>query len=164
MMDAIVRQAEQHMAAWGRQADFDQPADDQDDAFFVTRAAKELAHDRNVAAIGIFTHSGRTAALMSKTRPSVPILAFTPRPEVYNRLQLYWGVSPHLTPQADTIPEMLDHVESVILKRFDDLACRQVVLVCGYPLHAFRSSNLALLHTIGERHSTETGSPRSDAP
>jgi pyruvate kinase len=151
MMDAIVCQAEEHMATWGRQAVYDQPSDDQDDAFFVTRAAKELAHDRNVAAIGIFTHSGRTAAMMAKARPGVPILAFTPRPEVYSRLQLYWGVMPHLTPQADTIAEMLSYVESVILKRFDDLACRQVVLVCGYPLHAFRSSNMALLHTIGDQ-------------
>jgi pyruvate kinase len=151
MMDAIVRQAEAHMNAWGRQADFNQPADDQDDAFFVTRAAKELAHDRNVAAIGIFTHSGRTAAMMAKARPNVPILAFTPNPEVNNRLQLYWGVMPYLTPQANTIAEMLGHVEAAILKHFDDLACRQVVLVCGYPLQAFRSSNMALLHTIGDR-------------
>lgn len=151
-MNAIVCQAETHIKSWGRRADISQPDDDADDAFHVTRAAGELAHDSNVAAIAIFTHSGRTAALMAKVRPDVPILAFTPRPEVYSRLQLYWGVQPYLTPQADTIPEMLAHVENAILQHFDDLACRQVVLICGYPLHAFRSSNMALLHTIGDHH------------
>lgn len=149
-MDAIVRQAEAHIDAWGHLIEHHTPEDDQDDAFYVTQAAGELAHDRNVAAIAIFTHSGRTAALMAKVRPAVPILAFTPRPEVYTRLGLYWGVTPYLTPQADTIPEMLAHVENAILKRFKAMACQQVVLICGYPLHAFRSSNLALLHTIGE--------------
>lgn len=149
-MNAIVCQAETHIKSWGRRADISQPGDQADDAYHVTRAAGELAHDSNVAAIAIFTHSGRTAALMAKVRPHVPILAFTPRPEVYSRLQLYWGVQPYLTPQANTIPEMLTHVENAILRHFDDLVCRQVVLICGYPLHAFRSSNMALLHTIGE--------------
>jgi pyruvate kinase len=44
----------------------------------ITRAAKELANDRKVEAIVVFTQSGKTAKLMSKARPDVPILAFHP--------------------------------------------------------------------------------------
>ena len=49
-----------------------------DDTKFMSLAVRELAHDRNVAAIAVFTMSGRTALHVSKTRPGVPILAFTP--------------------------------------------------------------------------------------
>ena len=45
---------------------------------YITRAARELACDRDVAAIAVFTISGQTAQVMSKVRPEVPILAFTP--------------------------------------------------------------------------------------
>ncbi len=35
-------------------------------------AARELAKDRDVEAIAVFTRTGRTAILMSKARPCVP--------------------------------------------------------------------------------------------
>ena len=150
-MNAIICQAEDHLDSWGRWNEQSKRLNEpNDDAFFTTKAACELAHDSNVAAIAVFTHSGRTALLMSKARPDVPILAFTPIPEVYQRIGLYWGVVPHLTPHADTIPEMLQHVEDAIIKRFNALANQQVVLVCGYPLDEFRPTNLTLLHTIGD--------------
>ena len=95
MMDAIICQAEEHVDEWGH---WHGPAatDSQgDDTIFMSLAVRELAHDRNVAAIAVFTMSGRTALYVSKTRPSVPILAFTPDLHTYNRLEMYWGVTPY---------------------------------------------------------------------
>ena len=174
MMDAIVRQAEAHLAEWGHwrgpalpdagqaaggdagQAaggEVGQAARDeagQDDSFFMTLAARELAHDRNVAAIAAFTKSGRTALLMSKTRPGVPILAFTPEPVTYARMEMYWGVVPHLVPHAATIEAMLADVEAAMMLSGTVQPGQQVVLICGFPVEAVRQTNLALLHTVGE--------------
>lgn len=62
----------------------------------IGRAAVQVAADLDAACIATFTGSGRTAYLVSDYRPRQPILAFTPRPEVYRRLGLVWGVSPVL--------------------------------------------------------------------
>jgi pyruvate kinase len=149
MMDAIVQEAELHIADWGHWKGGIPHEYDQDDTFFMTLAARELAHDRQVAAIAVFTKSGRTALLMSKTRPSVPILAFTPLQETYQRLYLYWGVTPYLVKQAETIRTMLADVEDTMMRTTSIQAGQRVVLVCGYPVNQVRPTNMALLHTMG---------------
>jgi len=150
MMHAIICQAESNLAEWGHWNGKCAPESNQDDAYFLTLAARELAHDRNVAAIAVFTQSGRTALLMSKTRPQVPILAFTPNANTYQRLGLYWGVYPHLVPQADTIEDMLKVVEAAMIASTTIQKGQQVVVICGFPVRAVRPTNLALLYTVGE--------------
>lgn len=149
LMNSIIRKAESNLETWGHWLG-DMPIDDFDDAVYVTRAARELAHDRKVAAIAVFTMNGRTALLMSKERPEVPILAFTPLPSTYNRLAMYWGVIPMLVPEAETVETMLRHVESAMITETRIKPGQQVVLICGFPVGAKRATNLALLHTVGQ--------------
>ncbi len=151
MMDAIITQAEAHIADWGHIEAV--PAEDlsHGDALYITRAACELAQDRDVAAIALFTTSGRTARLMSKGRPGVPILAFTPNRETYQRLGMVWGVTSYQVPQANTVEEMLVHVEAAIIAATDIRPGQEVVLLAGFPVGAMRPANFALLHTISER-------------
>jgi pyruvate kinase len=151
MMHEIVCQAENHLPEWGRWAGLPEPGHCDDDTYFTSRAARDLARDRNVAALAVFTDSGRAARLLSKQRPQVPILAFTPEIETYRRLNLYWGVTPHFVPRVDTIEEMLRVVEEAMLSRGSIQPGQQVVLICGYPITANRPTNLAMLHTVGER-------------
>jgi pyruvate kinase len=149
MMDAIVREAESHMDQWGHWQGPDRESFT-DDTYFMTRGACELAHDRNVAGIAVFTQSGRSALMMSKNRPGVPILAFTPDQETFRRLELYWGVIPHLVKKADNIESMVETVEETMIKYTTIQPGQQVVLVCGFPVDAIRPTNMALLHTVGE--------------
>jgi pyruvate kinase len=120
----------------------------QDDAEATARAARALAADRDVAAIAVFTRSGRTAQLMAKTRPPVPILAFTPEQRTLNRLNLCWGVEPHEVPLAVSVEAMLDDVERVIRGRGRALAGQQIILVASHPLGAMGPANFSLLHTL----------------
>jgi pyruvate kinase len=149
MMNAIACQAEDSLQKWGHWQGIFEPEHEHDDTFFLTQAARELAHDRNVAAIAVFTKSGRTALMMSKTRPDVPILAFTPDTDTYHRLGVYWGVIPYLVPHANNIEEMLIVVEEAMMTSTPIQPGQQVVLICGYPVDAVRPTNLALLHTVG---------------
>ena len=150
MMDVIIQEAEVHREQWGHPATAADPDSGSDDTFFMTRAARELAHDRNVAAIAVFTKSGRSALLMSKTRPGIPILAFTPNASTYQLMTLYWGVHPYLVPDVETIEAMIEAVEQAIINFTSIRPGQQVVLVCGYPVLQVRPTNMALLHTIGE--------------
>ena len=87
---------------------------------------------------------------MSKARPGVPILAFTPNLTTYQRLNMYWGVVPYHVPRALSVEEMLEAVEGVLLSSTPLEPGQQVVLICGYPINTTRPTNMALLHTIGE--------------
>jgi pyruvate kinase len=148
-MDQIVRTAEANYADWGKCNPLkEEPT--RDDAVSISRAARELAQDRNVAAIAVFTQTGRTAMLMSKERPQVPIVAFTPEIRTYQRLGLQWGVVPFLVPYASTVESMLAHVEAAILSSNLCQIGQQIVLITGFPVGAMRLPNFALLHTIGE--------------
>jgi pyruvate kinase len=147
MMDRIVRQAEAGFNEWGHTQIME--ASEHDDAAAIASAARELAHDRDVTAIAVFTRSGRTAALMAKARPCVPILAFTPEPQTYQRLAMLWGVTPYIVPFADTVEEMIAHVETALRASGIVQPGQQVVLISGFPVGAMRPPNMALLHTVG---------------
>ena len=115
----------------------------------MSRAAFEIARDRDVAAIAVFTMQGRSAVLISKTHPGVPILAFTPDEFTYRRVAFQWGVVPHLVPFSNTVEDMLQCVDAALLEGGNVQSGQQVVLVCGFPVGALRAPNMALLHTVG---------------
>jgi pyruvate kinase len=146
MMDRIAREAEENFSLWGHSRIIE--ADEGDDAIAICLAARELARDRNVEAIAVFTRTGRTAILMSKGRPSVPVLAFTPVDETYRRLAIAWGVIPHHVPWANTVEEMIDHVEVALKEKGAMQPGQQVVIVSGFPIRDFPQPNMALLHTV----------------
>lgn len=150
MMDAIARQAEARLAKWGRWQGTPEEDETHNEAVYICRAAAELAEDRHVAAVAVFTQSGSTARYMSKTRPQVPILGFTSEPHTYRSLTLFWGVIPHLIPRADTMEDLLAQVETAMLSKMGIQRGQQVVLICGFPVAQMRRSNLILLHTVGQ--------------
>jgi pyruvate kinase len=148
MMASIIAEAEIHATKWGH---FDIGMRDDlshEEAFYITRAARELAYSRDVAAIAVFTISGHTAQVMSKVRPQVPILAFTPNENTYNKLALNWGVDPYIVPHSETVEGMLDQVKRVISESTKLQPGQEVVLIAGFPIGAMRSANFLLLHEV----------------
>ncbi len=146
MMDRIICQAEADFNEWGRKREW--VVDAWDDALAVTRAACELAEDRDVTAIAVFTRGGRSAWLMARARPRVPVLAFTSEKSIYRQLALAWGVEAHMVPFVNTVDEMVICIENALRASGRVQAGQQVVLVCGYPVGELRPPNMALLHTI----------------
>jgi pyruvate kinase len=149
MMAAIICQAEEHVEEWGRWRGPTIADSQGDDTIFMSLAVRELAHDRNVAAIAVFTMSGRTALHVSKTRSGVPILAFTPDIQTYNRLEMYWGVKPYIVPNSSTLEGLLSEVDATLKVSGDVALGQQIVLTCGFPVASISPTNLILLHTIG---------------
>jgi pyruvate kinase len=147
-MARIILDAEEHAAEWGEPS-LGADRATSDDAVATTQAARDLAQDRDARAIAVFTRSGRTALLMSKARPSTPILGLTPEPSTYNRMGLYWGVEPRLIPMAGSVEDMVARMEDAV--RQNDWAKQgdRVVLVASLPVGALGPANLTYLHTIG---------------
>ena len=149
MMARIVSQAEIGFAEWGHVSVANLATSD--DAASIARAARELAHDLNVAAIAVYTHTGRSALLLSKARARVPILALTPEEETYRRLALFWGVVPRLVPRSPNLREIIAQADVGLLESGMAAPGQQAVVVAGFPVSAVRAPNLAFLHNVGEK-------------
>jgi pyruvate kinase len=147
MMDSIARNSERHLEDWKLPIPTLEDIDD-DDAISVTRAACELAHASQVSDIAVFTNTGRTAVLMSKARPRVPILAFTPQQRTFRRLGLLRSVKPHLVPFANSVESMLELVEGAITGLEKPITGQKLVVISGFPVGEIRLPNFALLHEI----------------
>jgi len=143
-MARIILDAEAHAAQWGV-APMVENKVTADDAVATTHAACALAQDRGVAAVAVFTRSGRTARLMANARPSVPILAFTPEARTHNQLSLAWGTIPHLVPKANSVEGMIEHVRAAC--RESDLVQvgEQVVMVASLPVGEMGPPNFVFL-------------------
>ena len=145
-MHRIIVDAEQHAVEWGQHITIESRTDD--DAIATTHAARALAHDRQVAALAVFTRSGRSACLLSTVRPTVPILAFTPEANTYQQLSLSWGVIPHLIAMAHSVEEMIEHVRSACLESGIVSPGQQVVMVASLPVGAMGPPNFTLLQKV----------------
>jgi pyruvate kinase len=145
-MNRIIIDAEQHAVEWGQQIEIQSSTDD--DAVATTHAARALAHDRHVAALAVFTRSGRSARLLSSVRPNVPILAFTPEVGTYHQLALAWGVIPYLIDMAHSVEEMIEHVRKACLQSGIVSAGHQVVMVASLPVGAMGPPNFTLLQVV----------------
>ncbi|MGA1824356.1 MAG: pyruvate kinase [bacterium] len=108
-----------------------------------------VARQVSAKAIVTYTLSGTTALYISKQRPSERILALTPYQEIYQRMNLYWNVTPLLCELGKDTGEMIRKgdsalVENKLLKSGD---C--VVVVAGSSLIP-GATNMIKIHTIGK--------------
>ena len=145
-MVRIIVDAEAHAHEWGEALKPARPAL-RDDAVATTRAARKLSEDRTVAAVAVFTRTGRTAQLMSKARPTARIMAFTPDQTTYKRMTVLWGVEPRLCRIVKRVEEMIEIVDEDLRAT---LAGQQVVIVASLPLGQKGPPNFIYLRTLGE--------------
>lgn len=115
VMDRIVRAAE--AGAQAGHASFvigHSPEERKKEVSFaeaLCEAACSAAAATGARAIVIFSESGATGRLMSKQRPTAPIVAFTPFESVRRRMALYWGVIPYTMPWIEKSGERIQAVE-----------------------------------------------------
>ncbi|MCX8034065.1 MAG: pyruvate kinase [Thermodesulfovibrio sp.] len=116
----------------------------------IASGAVRVAQDIEAKAIVIFSHSGFSSLLISKLRPQMPIVAFTPDYNIYRRLSLLWAVIPM------HIPAKIDVIDNIFLKETENqlkslnLASKgdAVVFVASSPFMG--NKNVIRLHKIGD--------------
>jgi pyruvate kinase len=113
-------------------------------------SACRAAEDIHAKVLVSFTRSGFTARLISKFRPTVPIIAFTPSPEVLSRLPLYWGVIPKPMRRVSHTDQLLKAVEKALLKEKIVRSGDSIVIITSSPLSTRGRTNFMKLHEIGE--------------
>ena len=81
----------------------------------VTAAAAEIGELLGCKYLITFTTSGDSTRRLSRVRPRIPMLAFTPNQWTRSQLALTWGVETFLVPDARHTDEMAMQVDEVLL-------------------------------------------------
>ena len=116
------------------------------DSFDVTTAISHAtcttAMDLKAAAIITVTISGFTAGMISRYKPSCPIIACSVSPRICRQLSLSWGVTPIWIARESTAEDLFDEAvraaeEAGYIKKGD-----KVVLTAGVPLGVSGRTNM----------------------
>jgi len=123
----------------------------------ISHATVTTAHELGAAAIISATTSGFTARMVSKYRPSCPVIAVTPYAHVARQLRLVWGVFPVVRSEAmttdDLTREVVDAALTTGLVKNGDL----IVITAGVPLGVRGTTNLIKVHTVADVLAQGTG-------
>lgn len=116
----------------------------------ITKAAVDMADVLNVKYLVTFTQSGDTARRMSRLRPTIPLLAFTPLDETRSQLALSWGVQPYKVPHASHTDEMVRQVDQVLQSAHLAEEGDTIIICAGMPPGTPGSTNAIRVHTVGD--------------
>lgn len=148
VMSTIIREAED---------DFNYPAFFDANAKFVyhdvpsavTLATVKTAYSSSCKAIFAFTSSGSTARLLSRLRPSMPIVAVTPFVKTFHQLAFNWGVVP-VHRSSESLREAYEIASTYALENnfveYGDL----VLMTAGTPFGISGTTNMMVVESIGD--------------
>ena len=125
-----------------------------DHSFIIRNTADAISHstvgmaiDINAKAIAVCTHSGTTARMVSRFRPTVDILGLTTDIKTYYKLALSWGVTPALVDVYESTDVMFYTAKMKIKEQFD-LKPGDLVVITGGTSTQSGNTNLIKVETI----------------
>jgi pyruvate kinase len=116
----------------------------------ISHSACETAEYLKVKAIVAFTKSGFTARMVSKYRPQIQVIAFSPSELVQRQLNLSWGVCPLKMPFLNSTDEIIQQTEKILVEKKLVKTGERIVILLGAPLFVKGTTNLMKLHIVGE--------------
>jgi pyruvate kinase len=146
MMARIIEEAESSIR------EFPQPSSVQEKLKVAESVAELVCHasrELHMKLIAVFTHSGFTARLVSRYRPLVPIIAFSPVSETRSRMALIWGVLPRNISDVRKIDGLAAVAERRLLEEKLVRNGDVIGIVAGTPMGIRGTTNFMKFHVIG---------------
>ncbi|MDR2175709.1 MAG: pyruvate kinase [Synergistaceae bacterium] len=147
-MRRIVDRAEQELEIWGLHRRGRASVAGVPDA--VSDAAVLVSRETGASAIISLTKSGSTARMISKHRPSCPILGITPSQTIWRELALWWGVNPVKLHELTDVNVAAREAISVCVKAGLLRKGELVVITAGVPVGLSGTTNMVEVLTTGE--------------
>jgi pyruvate kinase len=116
----------------------------------ISYAARDIGERLNAKALVAFTQSGDTVRRLARLHTPLPLLAFTPLPDVRSQLSLTWGTETFIVPTVKSTDAMIHQVDVALLSMERYQKGDLVVIVAGSPPGTVGSTNLIHVHRIGE--------------
>jgi pyruvate kinase len=145
MMARIIEEAESSIEEFPRPAPQERLKVAETVAELVCHASREL----HMKLIAVFTHSGFTARLISRYRPLVPIVAFSPEEETRRRMALIWGVQPQRISDVRKVDGLAVVAEKRLLEERLVRKGDVIGIVAGTPMGIRGTTNFMKFHVIG---------------
>ncbi len=117
----------------------------------IVSAAREIAETTDIKVICCFSQSGRTAALVARERPRVPIIAMTHLRNAARRMCLTWGLHCVMTGELERFKQAV--VNAARAARRDGFADESdhIVVTAGVPFNVPGSTNILRVAPCAER-------------
>ena len=120
-------------------------------------AACLTAKDVNAAAIVTVSESGTTARLLSKYRPTQPIIACVMNEQVQRQLSLSWGITSLLMGPAHSTDELIEMSTSLAKENGYLHNGELAVVTAGVPVGVSGTTNMIKIHMVGNCLTTGVG-------
>lgn len=140
-MARIAERTEQDIDYKGRLIKLEQ-ADKLNVTTAICHATCTTAMDLNAAAILTVTMSGFTAGMISKYKPTSPIIACSVNPRVCRQMNLLWGVTPLLIEKEENTDDLFDSAIREAEKNGYVKKGDTVVITAGVPLGITGKTNM----------------------
>ena len=114
----------------------------------ISHATCQVALDLKVKAIVTFTLSGSTARMVSRYRPSVPIIAASTQDSTVRKLALSWGVYPFKSDELENTDDMIEKSKKIALKTRLANSGDKIVITAGIPFRIPGTTNLLKVETL----------------
>lgn len=114
----------------------------------IGQAACVLANQVGAKAIVTITHSGETAKVISRYRPTAKIIAATSRHRIQRRLNLFWGVRSIQVPSFNNSDASFPIICKELIKHKIVTSGDKIVITAGIPLHGRGNTNMLKVQVV----------------
>ncbi len=114
----------------------------------VSHCTALLANELSAKLVVLWTQAGNTARLLSKCRLNRPIVGLSPDESVCRRMAMYYGIVPVQMQRQKRTLEMLNDVDTMLLKKNLVEVGDLIVVVAGTRLEQVGATNALLIHLV----------------
>ncbi|MBT3501005.1 MAG: pyruvate kinase [Candidatus Marinimicrobia bacterium] len=100
----------------------------------ISHAACSVAYEQDIKILVTMTHTGSTARMVSKYRPSARIVAMTPIESICRQLSIVWGVTSFLVKEYNSTDKIQDVVNEVLIDENILTSGEKFVVTGGVPV------------------------------
>ncbi len=116
----------------------------------VAKGVRQMASELKAKLIVIWSQTGATARIFSKSRFNVPIVALSSDHRALRRMALHYGVIPQELPAPENVARLVDEADTLVrLQKFAEPGDR-IVIVAGSSMGTPGLLNGVLIHTVGK--------------
>lgn len=118
----------------------------------ISSSAVNIAKKLKAKAILIFTETGYTPPIISKLKPSAPIIVVTNSDSVARRLNLYWGIYTYVDEKCKSVLDeaLFNKIDDLLTERVGFRKGDDIVIVNSAPKLLDGTINTIRVHKIGE--------------
>ena len=114
----------------------------------VSSAVVKTAYNVGAVAIVAFTESGYTARMVSRYKPSQPILTLTPRPDTFQRSLLSFGCYPKVIHRVSQLSSAIEIAKDKLKEEKLAKSGDTFIVVAGVPFGHSGGTDLMLVQTV----------------